>query len=223
MIIRIISIAWSNNEERRFPCVLGLMWKIMSRLVMHFRVIMTLIHQTTIMRILYINSVNLSVCPGRYILNPCEQGVVFVFNVPSWTCLFVYLCGQKLGSAWKILPVIARSLWSIWSWFLFFSWRGGRGGGGVLGVLIGGSEKEHIVILCWGTHWEPKKNEKKPSPPWPLLPKFKRNKSKAPWVHPWAFHWLHEISIPKRVRHHLEPEWKMRRTGWGGLTGCIMH
>ncbi len=20
-----------------------------------------------------------------------------------------------------------------------------------------------------------------------------------------------------------EPEWEMRRTGWGGLTGCIMH
>jgi hypothetical protein len=36
--------------------------------------------------ILYINSVSLSICPGRYILNPCEQGVVFVFNVPSWTC-----------------------------------------------------------------------------------------------------------------------------------------
>jgi len=67
--------------------------------------------------------------------------------------------------------------------FIFFVWGGG-GGGGVLGVLIGGSEKEHIVILCWGTHWEPKKNEKKPSlpspHPWPLLPKFKRNKSKAP-------------------------------------------
>jgi hypothetical protein len=24
----------------------------------------------------------------------------------------VCLCGQKLGSAWKILPVTARSLWS---------------------------------------------------------------------------------------------------------------
>jgi hypothetical protein len=36
--------------------------------------------------ILYINSVSLLVCPRRYILNPCEQGVVFVFNVPSWTC-----------------------------------------------------------------------------------------------------------------------------------------
>ncbi len=35
--------------------------------------------------ILYINSVSLSGM-GRYILNPCEQGVVFVFNVPSWTC-----------------------------------------------------------------------------------------------------------------------------------------
>jgi len=47
--------------------------------------------------------------------------------------------------------------------FIFFV-EGGGGGGGVLGVLISGSEKEHIVILCWGTHWEPKKNEKKPSP-----------------------------------------------------------
>jgi hypothetical protein len=65
----------------------------------------------------------------------------------------------------------------------FYFFRGG-GGGEVLGVLIGGSEKEHIVILCWGTHWEPKKNEKKPSPhpphSWPFLPKFKRNKNKAP-------------------------------------------
>jgi hypothetical protein len=65
--------------------------------------------------------------------------------------------------------------------FIFFV-EGGEGWGGVLGVLIGGNEKEHIVILCWGTHWEPKKNEKKPypHPHWPLLPKFKRNKSKAP-------------------------------------------
>ncbi len=59
---------------------------------------------------------------------------------------------------------------------LFFSWKGGGGGGGVLGVLISGSEKEHIVILCWGTHWEPKKMKINPLPP---LPKFKRNKSKA--------------------------------------------
>jgi hypothetical protein len=28
----------------------------------------------------------------------------------TW-CLSVYMCGQKLGSAWKILPVTARSLW----------------------------------------------------------------------------------------------------------------
>jgi hypothetical protein len=34
---------------------------------------------------------------------------------------------------------------------------------------------------------------------------------------------LHEISIPKRVCHRLELEWEMRRTGWGGSTGCIMH
>jgi hypothetical protein len=42
-------------------------------------------------------------------------------------------------------------------------------------------------------------------------------------MHPWAFHWLHEISIPKRIRHRLKPEWEMRRTRWGGSTGCIMH
>jgi len=47
--------------------------------------------------------------------------------------------------------------------FIFFV-EGGMGGGGVLEVLIGGSEKKSIVILCWGTHWESKKNEKKPSP-----------------------------------------------------------
>jgi hypothetical protein len=37
--------------------------------------------------ILYINLVSLLVYSGRYILNPCEQGVVFVFNFfqPSWT------------------------------------------------------------------------------------------------------------------------------------------
>jgi hypothetical protein len=42
-------------------------------------------------------------------------------------------------------------------------------------------------------------------------------------MHLWAFHWLHEISIPKRVCHRLEPEWKKRRIGWGGSTGCIIH
>jgi hypothetical protein len=42
------------------------------------------------MAILYINSVSLSVCPGRCILNLCEQGVVFVFNVPSWMCTRKY-------------------------------------------------------------------------------------------------------------------------------------
>jgi hypothetical protein len=42
-------------------------------------------------------------------------------------------------------------------------------------------------------------------------------------VHPWAFHWLHEISIPKWIRHCLELEWKMQRIGWGRSTGCIMH
>jgi len=66
----------------------------------------------------------------------------------------------------------------------FYSFREGGGGGSeVLEVLIGESEKEHIVILCWGTYWEPKKNEKKPCPhPPPFGPSsqnLKRNKSKA--------------------------------------------
>jgi hypothetical protein len=40
-------------------------------------------------------------------------------------------------------------------------------------------------------------------------------------MHAWAFHRLHEISIPKRVRHHLEPEWEMRRTERGGSMGAL--
>jgi hypothetical protein len=59
-----------------------------------------------------------------------------------------------------------------------------------------------------------------PTPP-PLLPKFKRNKSKAPWVHAWTFHWLHEIFIPKRVHHRLEAEWEMRKTRWGDRRGAL--
>ncbi len=58
-------------------------------------------------QIIYINSVSLSICPGRYILNPCEQGVIFVFNVPSWTCLSVYVdknCAV-LGRFFQSLPV----------------------------------------------------------------------------------------------------------------------
>jgi hypothetical protein len=76
-----------------------------------------------------------------------------------------------------------------------------------------------LTIEHVGEHIGNQRKMKRNPPPWPLLPKFKRNKSKAPWVHAWAFHWLHEISIPKRVCHHLELEWEMRRTGWGGSTG----
>jgi hypothetical protein len=63
--------------------------------------------------------------------------------------------------------------------FIFiFLWKGGGGGGGVLRVLIYGSEKEHIVILCWETHWEPKKNEKKSPPPSPSSQNSKGIKAK---------------------------------------------
>jgi hypothetical protein len=78
-------------------------------------------------------------------LNPCEQGVVFVFNVLSWTCLSVWTkIGQCLEDSSSHCPFPVEHLVMI---FIFFV-EGGGGGGGVLGILIGGSEKEHIVILC---------------------------------------------------------------------------
>ncbi len=36
-------------------------------------------------------------------------------------------------------------------------------------------------------------------------PKFKRKKSKAPWVHAWTFPLAAWISLPKRVGHHFWP------------------
>jgi len=114
-----------------------------------------------------INSVSQLVSLGQYILNLCEQGVVFVFNVPSWTCLSVYLCGQKLGNAWKILPVTAHSLWSIWSWFLFFSWRGEAGWGwGSRGLNKWKWEKTHCNIMLGNTLGTKEKwKETLPHPP----------------------------------------------------------
>ncbi len=46
-------------------------------------------------------------------------------------------------------------------------------------------KSEVLWRTCWGTHWEPGKNEKKK-----ILPpknKIKRKKSKAPVLHAWAF------------------------------------
>ncbi len=37
----------------------------------------------------------------------------------------------------------------------------------------------------------------------------------------WGIDWVHEIFIPKRVHHPLEPKWKMRRTGWGNQRGAL--
>jgi len=77
--------------------------------------------------ILYINSVSLSVCPGWYILNPCEQGVVFMFNMPSWMCLSV--CVDKNwavpGRFFQSLPVPCGASSND---FYFFR-GGGRGWG----------------------------------------------------------------------------------------------
>jgi hypothetical protein len=58
-----------------------------------------------------------------------------------------------------------RYFWDLDAWaksfILFFLWRG-----------------EGIVILCWGTHWEPKKNEKKSSPPGPSSQNLKGIKAR---------------------------------------------
>jgi len=79
-----------------------------------------------IKHILYINSVSLLVCPGRYILNPCEQGVVFVFNVPFWTCLFVWTkIGQCMEDSSSHYPFLVEHLIMI---FIFFV-EAGRGWG----------------------------------------------------------------------------------------------
>ncbi len=95
--------------------------------------------------ILYINSVSLLVCSGWYILNLCEQGVVFVFNMLFWTCLFMWTkIGQCQEDSSNHYPFHVEHLIMI---FIFFV-EGRGGGGGVLGVLIAGSEKEHIIILC---------------------------------------------------------------------------
>jgi hypothetical protein len=75
---------------------------------------------------IYIYSISLSICPGCYILNPCEQGVVFVFNVPSWTCLSVWTkIRQCLEDSSSHCPFPVEHLVMI---FIFFM-EGARGWG----------------------------------------------------------------------------------------------
>jgi hypothetical protein len=88
--------------------------------------------------------------------------VVFVFNVPSWTCLFVYV-----DKNWAVFGTFFQSLLVLCGAFGYNFVEGG--GGGVLGVLIGESEKEHIVILCW-EHIGNQRKIKRNSPLNPTLP-----------------------------------------------------
>jgi len=44
---------------------------------------------------------------------PTRYNIIFYILKQTW-CPSVRPCGQKLGSAWKILPITTRSLWS-WS------------------------------------------------------------------------------------------------------------
>ncbi len=59
-------------------------------------------------------------------------------------------------------------------------------------------KSEVLWRTCWGTYLEPWQNEKKSFP----FPQLKTKKSKAPWV---PSHWMHEISLLKRVCHHFWP------------------
>jgi len=52
-----------------------------------------------------------------------------------------------------------------------------------------------------GTQWEPAKNEKKILPP----PNLKGKKARQLECMLGLSHWLHEICLPKRVRHHFWP------------------
>jgi hypothetical protein len=66
------------------------------------------------------------------------------------------------------------------------------------------------------THWEAGENEKKSlSPPLPAPPpqNIKGKKERHLECMLWPSHWLHEISLPKRLCHHF----------WHGLTPCAKN
>jgi hypothetical protein len=80
-----------------------------------------------------------------------------------------------------------------------------------LGNILGTHwELERNIVQ---THWETKKNEKKisPTPPPPLKHKRKKARHLECMIGP--SHWLHEISLPKRLGHHF----------WPGLTALAKN
>jgi hypothetical protein len=67
------------------------------------------------------------------------------------------------------------------------------------------------TLQTCGTYWEPRKSEKKIPPP-PPPPNLKgKLEMHLECIGP--SHWLHEISLPKRVHHHF----------WGGLIPLEMN
>jgi len=56
-----------------------------------------------------------------------------------------------------------------------------------------------------GTYLGPGKTEKNP-PPNPPPPHFKGKNERTLEGMPGPSHWLHEISLPKKVHHHFWPE-----------------
>ncbi len=71
-------------------------------------------------------------------------------------------------------------------------------------ILATHSEFECNLV---GTHWEARKNGKHSSPPSPppTPQNFKGKKARHLECMLGPSHWLHEISLPKRVRHRFQP------------------
>jgi len=55
-----------------------------------------------------------------------------------------------------------------------------------------------------GTHCEARKNEKYSSPPFPTPQNLKGKEARHLDYMLRPSHWLHEISLPKRVHHHFQ-------------------
>jgi hypothetical protein len=74
----------------------------------------------------------------------------------------------------------------------------------MLGKILGTHwELERNIVQ---THWEAGKNEKKsllPPPPSPKPQNIKGKKTRHLECMLGPSHWLHEISLPKRLRHHF--------------------
>jgi len=114
---------------------------------------------------------------------PKIESPILKYNVPPFWPTYI---GQRWTTFAKVYGIKVRSAMeenmlgnTLGTWETYW-----ESDGNPLGTL-----KEHI---------ENQRKMKKKS----FAPTLKRNKSKPPWM---PSHWLHEISLPKRVGHHFWP------------------